>query len=295
MQFTGCRSTDITWSDMTFPQALYYNLFSVCGDVWFSSDGSRVYTGCGNVFRASTDATKDSRYVTAFDGLSSIQAFSESAALHRIAAVPQSSTYSSPSQTDSEVRLFDSDYLNPIGRFALHPFAVGSIVYDAHGRYVFFNRAGTFLYVLNQADATSGLLKDFAIEKASLVTPNSCTVTLAHVAPTVSRAGSTGTVDITASSDCIYEAHSDAPWIKLISGYYGSGNTQLTYLTRPNNTTLSRTGTITVGGRTLTLTQDAATDIPELNPLSYKVVAADYSRSLDRLVLASGTSNELHL
>src|SRR5438128_561385 len=83
-------------------------------------------------------------------------------------------------------------------------------------------------------------------------------------------------------------------WIKLISGYYGSGNTQLMYLVRPNSAAASRTGTISVGGRTLTLTQNAATTTAELNPLSYKVAAADYSKSLDRLVLASASSNELH-
>jgi chitinase len=87
----------------------YISNFSACGSLWFSSDESRIYTGCSAVFHASTDATKDTRYVSALSGLNSLQAFSESAAIHRIAAVPQSSTYSPPPQNDSEVSLFDSD------------------------------------------------------------------------------------------------------------------------------------------------------------------------------------------
>jgi hypothetical protein len=99
--------------------SVYHGDFLMCGNVWFSPDEGRIYTGCGTAFKASTDTAKDRRYVGALSGLSTIQAFSESAAIHRIAAVPWATDvlYGSSSLNEGEVRLLDSEYLNQVGHF----------------------------------------------------------------------------------------------------------------------------------------------------------------------------------
>lgn len=69
--------------------------------------------------------------------------------------------------------------------------------------------------------------------------------------------GGSGSVDVTAPAGCNWTAVSNDPWIELTSSGAGSGNDTVTYLVRENFTGLPRVGTITVGGHTLTVTQDS--------------------------------------
>jgi uncharacterized repeat protein (TIGR01451 family) len=64
---------------------------------------------------------------------------------------------------------------------------------------------------------------------------------------------------------------------------------------RPN-TGAGRTGTITVGNQTLTVTQQGFTPSSSLLALlSYSVAGADYSKTFDKLVLIATSPNELHV
>jgi chitinase len=115
----------------------YHGDYSICGDVWFSPDQTRIYNSCGTVFRASTDPSKDMTYAGSFPGIGGIQSLSSSEALKRVAVVPPSSSFLYLTK-DDEVRLFDSEYLNEVGRFALPDFLVGGNAYQAHARALFF-------------------------------------------------------------------------------------------------------------------------------------------------------------
>lgn len=44
--------------------SIYHGDYNICSPVYFSADGSRIYTGCGPVFRASTNSSLDMRYLT---------------------------------------------------------------------------------------------------------------------------------------------------------------------------------------------------------------------------------------
>src|SRR5436309_15225663 len=90
------------------------------------------------------------------------------------------------------------------------------------------------LYAIKQADSTSGLLNDFAILTISLAPSASCAANFGTSAVTVVGEGATLKVNVVASGGCTYQAATDAPWIQILSGGYGSGNGTLTYLVRPN-------------------------------------------------------------
>ncbi len=274
--------------------------YSVCGGLWFSPDGSRIYNGCGEVFASSNDPTKDMRYSTSFTNLTGLQSAASSTALDRLAVIPTplgccTNPGAPPPPNDSEVHLFEAGYLNEVGRFVLSDFRVNGNSYQAHGHSVFFSKDSSVLYVVMEADSTSGLLNDFAIQTIRLANPTICSATFTASSATSIASGGIGPVGIASGTDCSFSAVSNDDWITLVSGYYGSGPSTLTYLVRPNSQSQPRTGTITLGSQTFTVTQDGAAANAAVMPLSFNVVGADYSKGLDKLVLVTSAPNELHI
>lgn len=275
--------------------SIYHGDFPVCGPVFFSTDGLRIYDGCSTVFRASTDSTLDMRYVTTLAGAASVRSLTESALLHRVALIPGSSSYYTVNPVnDGVVLLYESAYLTPLGQFALADFAAGSASFRAHGRWVFYNASSTALYAITQADPTASLLNDFAVQTIPVGTPSACGAYFGAASANVTGSGSLGTVNVIASQQCQYQAVSDSPWLQIVSGGYGSGNGVLTYIVRANAGG-ARSGTISIAGITLVITQDGAPAASSFNPLAYNVVAAAYDKPLDKMVLVSANPNELHI
>ena len=90
----------------------------------------------------------------------------------------------------------------------------------------------------------------------------SCTYTLTPTSSSVSASGNTGTVSVTTSSgSCFWNATSNVSWI-TITGWgsgSGTGNGTVGYSVSANATGSARTGTMTIGGQTFTVTQNGAT------------------------------------
>lgn len=275
--------------------SVYHGDFPVCGPVFFSADGLRIYDGCSTVFRASTDSTLDMRYVTTLAGAASVQSLTESAPIHRVALIQRSSEYYTVNPVnDGVVLLYESAYLTPVGQFTLTDFAAGSASFKAHGRWVFYNASSTALYAITQADPSASLLNDFAVQTIPVGTPPACGASFGTASANVAGSGSLGTVNIVATQQCQYQAVSDSPWLQIVSGGYGSGNGALTYIARANPGG-ARSGTISIAGITLVITQDAALPASSFNPLAYNVVAAAYDKPLDKMILVSANPNELHI
>ena len=267
-----------------------------CGKVWFSLDGTRSYNGCATVFRHSDDPALDLTFIARLKDFSSVVGVAEHAASDYLAALAFYADSAYSPQNDGEVRLFDKASLALSGKLQLPPFTAGGNSYAPHGKHVFFDKTGSSLIVVMQADVTSGLLNDFAIQRYPLVNPATCAVTLDASTASAGASGSYATLGITAAHDCLYQAVSSSVWIQLVSGGYGTGNGTLTYMTKANSTTVVRSGTITVQGRTLTITQAAAPATPStVQQIPYKVVDAEYDKALDRVVMVAAGPDELHL
>src|SRR5262245_46000566 len=85
--------------------------------------------------------------------------------------------------------------------------------------------------------------------------------------------GGTGSFTVTSQGGCAWTASSGAGWITITSGASGSGNGTVAFTVSANTATTSRTGTITAGGQTFTVTQAAAPCTYVLSPVSLSVVA----------------------
>ena len=84
-----------------------------------------------------------------------------------------------------------------------------------------------------------------------------CTYSISPTSRSFSSDGGTGTISVTASSDCSWTASEGVNWISITSGSGGSGNGTVTYSVSKNNRKISRSATITVAGRSHTVAQDA--------------------------------------
>ena len=129
--------------------------------------------------------------------------------------------------------------------------------------------------------------------------PASC----ANVSPTAQvfySPGSGGTVTVTksasATGQCDWTAVSNSPFITVDSGAAGSGTAPVGFTVAPNTTGAARTGTLTVAGRTVTITQDAApvatTDAAttdEDTPVNVSVLSNDADPDGDALSVVSVT------
>jgi hypothetical protein len=94
--------------------------------------------------------------------------------------------------------------------------------------------------------------QSFGITQAGVV----CSLTISPTASSPTHAGGASTVAVTANaSSCPWTAGSNDPWITVTAGSSGSGSGSVSYNVAANSLTSSRTGTMTIAGRTMTVTQ----------------------------------------
>ncbi|MCH8206485.1 MAG: hypothetical protein IH956_05720 [Chloroflexi bacterium] len=153
----------------------YHGDYSVCGDLWISEDGLRVFTRCGNVFRSSGDRNADMTYNGSLSELKMIEHMDHSLAVNKVVAIPtccvakfrpglqRSSLSDMIEDVDAQIQIYAYDFLTLETSIDLPPFVVADTTYSAHGRFVFFSSDGNAIFVVAQADEQSGLLLDYGI------------------------------------------------------------------------------------------------------------------------------------
>jgi len=96
------------------------------------------------------------------------------------------------------------------------------------------------------------------VQSASVAAPAQCGYSISPSSVSVPAAGATNSsVNIQAQAGCPWSAVSNAPWITITSTTNGTGNGAVSF-TVAANTGAARTGTLSVAGSTLTVSQAAA-------------------------------------
>jgi hypothetical protein len=167
---TNMRKYDISGGTATkLYDAPYLGNYPVCGNLWISEDGLRIFTKCGVVSRSSDTQSEDMLYDGSLSDLSSIQHLTDSLTLNKVAAIQSNSSYGTVIK-DAEVWVYEYDPLGFFTKTALPAFPANGKKYQSHGKFVFFNSDGTKLFAIVQADATSGTSLDFAVASFKLGT-----------------------------------------------------------------------------------------------------------------------------
>jgi hypothetical protein len=87
---------------------------------------------------------------------------------------------------------------------------------------------------------------------------SACTYSITPTSASFGASGGSGSVSVTASAGCSWQATSNAAWITITSGSSGSGNGTVNYTVSANSSTSSRSGTLTIAGQTFTVMQPGA-------------------------------------
>jgi hypothetical protein len=86
-----------------------------------------------------------------------------------------------------------------------------------------------------------------------------CTVSLSSSSVGIPAAGGTGVVNVTTQTGCSYDTANGPGWVTVTSGASGAGPgpVALEFSAAPNSSTTARNGTLTIGGQSFTINQEA--------------------------------------
>jgi hypothetical protein len=160
----GISPSDIELHDITSGPSMlvrdspYHGDYAMCGDLWFSDDGNRIFTACGNVFRSSTNPSVDMTYAGNLAGAPYIGYVDHSDEANLVAVMPKDSWMMT--DVDTQVRLYEDQFLNFMEAIDLPPTIISSTLVPSHGRFVFWSADGSRLFVILRATPTTGVPRD---------------------------------------------------------------------------------------------------------------------------------------
>jgi hypothetical protein len=115
--------------------------------------------------------------------------------------------------------------------------------------------------------------------------PAACEYSIGQTSQAFGAAGGEAGLDVAAGDACAWTATSNDSWISIVSGSSSSGTGVVRYRVAANTGTASRTGSLTVAGRTVVVTQAAGTGAAPGAPLD---LAAGVSGTTVRLTWRAG-------
>jgi hypothetical protein len=118
-----------------------------------------------------------------------------------------------------------------------------------------------------------------------------CSFSISPTGSSFSAAAGTGSIAVSTTSGCAYTAASNASWLTVTSGASRTGSGSVGYSVAANTGSSIRTGTLTVAGKTFTVTQTSTNSVnlawdpaPGPGVLGYKVYSGLFSRVYTRVV-----------
>jgi len=131
------------------------------------------------------------------------------------------------------------------------------------------------------------------LSTAVSVTPP-CLYSISSASQSFVPSGGSGAVNVTASGACSWTAASNVSWISITSGS-GTGNGTMTYSVAANAGITSRTGSMTIAGKTFTVTQSGVSCTYSITPTSNAIIASGGNGSVSVTALSgcvwTATSN----
>jgi chitinase len=136
----------------------YWGDYPFGAGIWISADGAQILGGAGNRFR-----TTDMTYAGKTTLNAALLSADWSAQAGRWIVQPSGTYYGTQPVADTSFYTVDTDYLASPQETAYPRFVHAGDGHLIHGRYVFFDRAGTKRIAIVQVDATSNLITDYAV------------------------------------------------------------------------------------------------------------------------------------
>ncbi|MBI1760580.1 MAG: BACON domain-containing protein [Acidobacteria bacterium] len=93
-------------------------------------------------------------------------------------------------------------------------------------------------------------------------------LTISPTTQSFTATGGSGSVAVTAQGGCTWTATSNAGFLTITAGSSGAGNGTVSFSVAPNTSQNARTGTLSVGGQSFTVTQSGENPVPALAGLT---------------------------
>ncbi len=117
----------------------------------------------------------------------------------------------------------------------------------------------------------------------------SCTYAVTPATLSISSSGGTATVGVTAGTGCAWTVSSSAAWLTPPAGSGGTGSGTVAFTATSNTATTGRTGTLTVAGQAVTVTQNGTSSCSiTVNPVTRTINAKKANGTIT--VTATGCS-----
>lgn len=124
-----------------------------------------------------------------------------------------------------------------------HDYSNGKMIVQADGKAVAVG------------ESYNGINWDFGVVRMLTNSAADCSYSLNLSNQNVVQAGASHSVNVTTTSECTWTAVSNVSWLQFTGSTNGTGNGTINYSVDANPSSISRSGTITIGGQTLTVTQ----------------------------------------
>ncbi|MBI4477249.1 MAG: VCBS repeat-containing protein [Acidobacteria bacterium] len=135
--------------------------------------------------------------------------------------------------------------VNPTGWTAV-TVPLGSLPHD-----LVIDETASVAYIGNAGDGTIAIVSEGAAAP-------SCSYSITPTSQAFGATSGSGSVSVTSGTGCGWTATSNVSWVTIGSGSAGSGNGTVSYSVASNSTSSARSGTLTVAGQTVTISQSAA-------------------------------------
>jgi len=256
-----------------------------CGGILLSPDAARLYTGCGTIHQNTTDLPYAGTLATVLP----------------VALLAGSAGFLAGGD-GKQVDIFNHSDVGNVGRVTIPDFGPTLLQMQ-----LLFNAAGTLLYAVRLGASTRPAweVRQTGVQTFDLnARAGNCVLSASGTndrrggpLPTIEAEGGLLSVWLSAANFCGYAPTASDPWITIPNPRFAFGPDSLTAHVEPNPTMRERSGRIVIGGLSLVVTQKAASLMrtSARHRFSYRVVKADFSRTLNRHILASDTPNTIHI
>ena len=120
-------------------------------------------------------------------------------------------------------------------------------------------------------------------------TPSGCSFSLSTTTISANSAGGASTINVTAPGGCAWTAVSNAPFITITSGAFGTGNGTVGISVTPSGG-VGRSGTLTIAGQTVTVNQAGSSVVASFNLLDPSTTAGPTTECRFRSLTSSPTT-----
>ncbi len=262
-------------------------VFTRSGTVW--SAQTQLNGAAGENFGIDVDISDNSLIVGARAAHAGGTALSGAAYVYRLNCVPPSNYVVIPMPTACPGSVVT---LGP----ASTSYSFGTLSYQWRKNGVNIPGATGANYTINNVTTSDAGSYDLIVSSAcgsDISTPATLNVHTNSINPTSQNfgaAGSSGIVNVSSTGSCAWTAASNASWLTVTSGSSGAGSGTVGFNVAANTGAAQRTGTLTIAGRTFTVTQDGTT--PPSNTFQFSQSAystSEGSGSTTITVIRSGS------